>query len=283
MKKDDFEFVRLVENERRAGPTLSSVSRHWRHEGECFLFVTPHDDDAVLGGALMMLAAAREKVPVHVAVVTDGAMGYCSMGEKDTIADVRRAETFSAYKMLRVKHRNIHWLGFPDCQLYQFTGRRAAGDGAPAAVHGFTGMQNAFTELLRRVRPTQIFMPTLTDLHPDHRLVHSEMLISCFHACGNIWPELGPSLPRPPYIHEIAVYCNFPAPPRLRIKAPRWAFLQKLRAIAEFRSQKQIKAAVESVRREGPLEYLRPIEFAMYHPSVYRDMFEEPPQLGMFR
>ena len=283
MKKEAFEFVRLVENERRVGPTLASVSRHWRQEEACFLFVTPHDDDAILGGALMILSAIKEKVPVHVAVVTDGSMGYCSMKEKDTISSIRRAETIAAYKSLGVKQANIHWLGFPDCQLYQFTGRRPASAGEPAEIEGYTGMQNAFTSLLRRIRPNQIFMPTLTDLHPDHRLVHSEMLISCFHACGSIWPELGSPLPRPPYIHEIAVYCNFPTPPRLRIKAPKWAFLQKLQAIAEFRSQKQIKMAVDGVRREGPWEYLRSIEFTMYHPTVYRDMFEEPPQLGIFR
>ena len=48
--KGEVEFVRLVGNERRVGPTLKSVSHHWQGDRECFLFISPHDDDIVLGG-----------------------------------------------------------------------------------------------------------------------------------------------------------------------------------------------------------------------------------------
>ncbi|NLE28471.1 MAG: hypothetical protein GX629_02230, partial [Phycisphaerae bacterium] len=75
--KEEFEFIRLVGNERRVGPTLASVSRHWQGEKECFAFFSPHDDDVVLGGGLMMQLAKRENVPVHIVIVTDGSMGYC--------------------------------------------------------------------------------------------------------------------------------------------------------------------------------------------------------------
>jgi LmbE family N-acetylglucosaminyl deacetylase len=282
--RQQYEFVRLVENERRVGPTLASVSRHWIQEEECFLFISPHDDDIVIGGGLMIQSAVREKVPVHVAVVTDGSLGYCSMKEKDSISEIRRRETYAALKSLGVSPRRIYFLGFPDCQLSRFMGRRPAEPDDPAQSHGFTGLQNAFTELLRKVRPNQVFLPTSTDLHPDHRRVHSELLISLFHATGAIWPELGKPLQHVPYIHELAVYCNFPSAPRLRITGPKSAFLRKLQAIAKFKSQRQIKAIVENVRRGGPMEYLRPIVFQLYHPYIYRDMFDEPPALAqMYR
>jgi LmbE family N-acetylglucosaminyl deacetylase len=125
-------------------------------------------------------------------------------------------------------------------------------------------------------------MPTSADLHPDHILVHQEMLISCFHAAGEIWPELGRPL-APPYIHECAVYCNFPAPPKLRIHAPDWAMRKKLRAMSCFASQKQAGSLMEIVARGGPWEYLRPIEFSLYNPLLYRDMFDEPPHLPFLR
>jgi LmbE family N-acetylglucosaminyl deacetylase len=281
--KDRFEFVRLVGSERRVGPTLASVSRSWRRERECFLFISPHDDDVAIGGGLTILSAVREKVPVHVAVVTDGAMGYCSEAEKDRISAIRRDEAYAAYTALGVPRKHLHWLGFPDCRLADCQGRRPAERGTPSESHGFTGLQNAFTKLLRTVRPNQVFLPTATDLHPDHRIVHSEMLISCFHATGDIWPELGEPLPAVPYLHELAVYCSFPTAPKLRLKAPRTAFQKKLRAIAHFKSQKQIRSVVELVRRGGPLEYLRPLEFSLYNPSIYRDLFEEPPMVPMFR
>jgi len=80
--KQEIEIVRLVGDERRVGPTLESVSRHWQGKKERFLFISPHDDDVVLGGGLLLQLARMEDVPVHIIIVTDGAMGYCSIEEK---------------------------------------------------------------------------------------------------------------------------------------------------------------------------------------------------------
>lgn len=280
-KKESYELVRLVGDERRVGPTLASISRHWRKGRECFLFISPHDDDAIIGGSLLIQELIAEKVPVHLAVITDGAMGYCSMKQKKTIAEIRAKETIESCKILGIPQSNIHLLGFPDCQLANFMGRRPAKEGEPA-IEGFTGLQNAFTALLRKVRPTQVFLPTNTDIHPDHRIVHSELLISAFHSSGDIWPELGEPLTETPYIHEMAIYCNFPTRPKLRLTAPMSALENKLRAIAAFKSQKQIKSLVNIIRHGGPLEYFRPVEFQLYHPHVYRDQFEETPMANLF-
>lgn len=280
MAREQFEFIRLVGNERRIGPTLSSVSRHWQKEKETFLFVSPHDDDVIIGGGLLILSAMKEKVPVHVAVVTDGSQGYCSSKEEDTISEIRRKETFASCKHLGLKRSNVHWLGFPDCQLSQYQGRRKARQDDAAVSQGNTGLQNSFTELLRKVKPTQVFLPTSSDLHPDHRLVHAEMLISCFHASGAIWPELGKPLAKIPHIHELAVYCNFPSPPQLRLKAPMAALQKKIEAILKFQSQRQIKSLVQLVRQAGPIEYIRSAPFHLYNPHTYRDMFEVLPEYG---
>jgi len=125
---NDIEFVRLIGTERRVGPTLESVSRHWQGEKERFLFVSPHDDDAVLGGGLLMQLALREKVPVHILIVTDGSMGYCSFEEMTTISYIRRKEAFECYQSLGIPKENIVWTGFGDCQLSWYRGRRNAND-----------------------------------------------------------------------------------------------------------------------------------------------------------
>lgn len=280
-KRESYEFVRLIGEERRVGPTLASVSRHWRGKNERFLFVSPHDDDAIIGGGLLIQELIKEGAEVHLAVTTDGSMGYCSLKEKDTIAEIRAKETLDSCKILGIPKKNVHLLKFPDCQLANYMGRRPAQPGDPE-VEGFTGLQNGFTALLRKVRPTQVFVPTGTDLHPDHKIVYSEMLISCFHAGGDIWPELGKPLEATPYIHEMAIYCNFPSPPKLRLTSPGKTLEKKLRAIAAFKSQKQIKSIIDIVRHGGPLEYFRPVEFRLYHPHVYRNMFELPPMANLF-
>ena len=67
--------------------------------------------------------------------------------------------------------------------------------------------------------PNRVFLATSADLHPDHQIVHEEMLISLFHAQGNMWPELGEPIAEVPKVYEFACYCDFPQPPQIRIEA----------------------------------------------------------------
>jgi LmbE family N-acetylglucosaminyl deacetylase len=281
--QEEFEFVRLVGDERRAGSNLAEVSRHWQGGQEHFLMISPHDDDAVLGAGLLIQLAKREKVPVHALIVTDGSMGYCSADEKDRIAEIRRNESLECYQSLGVPQQNIVWLGFPDCQLANYRGRSPAKPDDPVAISGFSGLQNAFTFHLRKIGPTQCFLPTWNDLHPDHRIIYEEFLISLFHAAGNIWPELGKPLSKVPYVSTYAVYCDFAAPPTLRMRAPASYLENKLKAIAAFRSQKQISSLIDNVRHCGPEEYIRAIEFKLYHPANHRSLFEEKKAIPMMR
>ena len=273
--KEEFEFVRLVGNERRVGSALASVSRHWQANKESFLFVSPHDDDVALGAGLLIQLAQREKIPVHIIIVTDGSMGYCDIKEKDTIAEIRREETFDCYQRLGVPKENITWLGFPDCRLAYYRGRKPVETKSDMDIEDCVGLQNTFTHHLRRVNPTQCFLPTCNDLHPDHRIVYDEFLISVFHAGGDIWPELGKPLADIPHVHEMAVYCDFPSPPTLRMQTPMSYLENKLKAIEAFKSQKQIASLVDNVRDGGPQEYIKAIEFDLYHPAAYHDTFEE--------
>ena len=281
--QEEFEFVRLVGNERRVGSRLGSVSRHWQGRKERFLMISPHDDDAALGAGLLIQMAKRENVPVHILIVTDGSMGYCSAAEKGKIAEIRRNESFECYRSLGVLKKNIVWLGFPDCQLSNRRGRSPTESGDPPAIKGYAGLQNAFTYHLRKIRPTQCFLPTWNDLHPDHRIIYEEFLISLFHAAGNIWPELGKPLSTVPYVNTFAVYCDFASPPTLRMRTPISYLEKKLEAISAFRSQRQISSLIENVRHCGPEEYIRAIDFRLYHPANYRNHFEEKKAIGMVR
>jgi LmbE family N-acetylglucosaminyl deacetylase len=239
---------------------------------ERWLLVSPHDDDACMGGGLLMLAAAREGVDVHAAIVTDGRMGYCTLEQRDKIIDIRRRETTESFELLGIGKDKMSFLGFPDGGLAVYRGRRACDNGEPQ-VCGFTGLQNAFTHLLRQVRPTRVFVPTIADLHPDHQITNAELLISLFHASGGIWPELGEPLNDVPKVYELAVYCDFPEPPQIQIKSDDAAFEKKLASIAAYKSQLQIQLLVASLRAAGPYEYLRELNFKFYSPKNYRAAF----------
>jgi LmbE family N-acetylglucosaminyl deacetylase len=254
------------------GTDLASVFDGWMQGQERWLFIGPHDDDVVLGAGLLIQKAVQEHVPVHVLVTTDGQMGYCRLEDRETIGKIRAAQTRESTAILGVDH--VDWLHFPDCNLTAFAGRRRAERPTdPHVIEACTGLQNAYTHRFRKIRPSRIFVPTGADLHPDHKIVHQECLISVFHACGDIWPELGPPLTAVPKVYEMAIYCGFPKPPTLKLLASAERFETKLMAIGAFASQRQIGRIVDNIRQDGPVEYFRSVDMNLFSAGEYATLF----------
>jgi len=268
-----FNYARRSANRVYRYDSLKGITGSEDVSKETWLFACPHDDDIAIGGGLWMKAACEAGADVHLLAATDGRMGYCTESEKETIAQVRQAELIQSCKRLGLQDvAKIHMLGFPDCNLSRYLGRRPAAAGEPAFA-GYTGLQNAFVQKLREIRPTRLFMPSAMDYHPDHQVVHNEMQISLFHAAGAIWPELGEPT-AVPEVYELAIYCDFPEPPNLQLKCDDEQFQAKLDAIACYQSQKQIDMLVQKVKDAGAVEYLREVNFKFYSATAYLHLFE---------
>jgi LmbE family N-acetylglucosaminyl deacetylase len=240
-------------------------------KGETLLFVCPHDDDANVGAGMTIAQAAAEGFDVHILITSDGGMGYCDLAQKDTISEIRKKETIDSYKILGLPECNVHYLDFPDGQLYNYIGRRAAQAGDPELC-GMTGLQNHFTYWIRQLSPARIFTPASTDLHPDHQAVYKDLLISIYHASGDIWPELGKPCALP-VMYEYPIYVALDGNPELMLEGDEELFKKKLDSVAAYVSQKQIAATVEAVRKAGAVEFSRNLNFAIYDPNVYKKLF----------
>jgi len=277
---NEFQFSRLQDGQKQRYEKLQDVIGMKRDQGgqggrETWLFVSPHDDDLVIGAGLWMQAAVQAGVDVQVVVVTDGRMGYCTIEQRETIADIRRAETYESFEILGVGRQQVAYIGYPDGALYDLQGRRrhrAATDNV-APRQGHVGLCNEFVYHLRRTRPARVLVPTIADLHPDHQITNNELMISLFHASGAIWPELGQPLRKVPAVYELAIYCDFPQPPQLELRSGDEPFRKKLQGIAAYRSQLQIAQLVENIRQAGPYEYLREMNFRFYSPANHRNAF----------
>jgi len=252
---------------------LCELLPDWRAEGECWMFVGPHDDDIVTGAGLTVLVGLAQGIQVHAVITTDGRMGYCRFPQRRTISKIRAQEAQKSFEILGLPAGQLHFLGFPDCNLNHYRGRHFTTIGDPTEIEGASGMQNAFPYVLRKIRPTRVFLPTVTDLHPDHRIVNQEMLISLFHAQGKIWPELGEPIEKVPAVYEYATYCDFPEPPQIRIETPSAMLETKLAGIKAYASQEQIDVLVKVQRDVGPIEYLREVRFNFYNPQQYHALF----------
>jgi LmbE family N-acetylglucosaminyl deacetylase len=263
---------------RTAGKLISSsnpadVFDGWQAGHERWLFLSAHDDDIVTGGGLTFLTGMAEGAEVHAVVTTDGRMGYCRLPQRRSISQVRRREAEESFRALGLPADRLHFLGFPDCNLNPYRGRHFATIGDPTEVEGASGLQNAFPHILRKIRPTRVFLPTSTDLHPDHQIVNKEMQISLFHAQGKIWPELGEPIEIIPQVYEYATYCDFPEAPQLQIKVPPEFLERKLQGIRAYASQEQIDVLIDVQREAGPVEYIREVQFNFYSPQKYALLF----------
>jgi LmbE family N-acetylglucosaminyl deacetylase len=267
-------YVRRTAGKLVASDAPADVFDAWQAGRERWLFLSAHDDDIVTGGGLTFLAGMAEGAEVHAVVTTDGRMGYCRLPQRRTISQIRRREAEESFRLLGVPAERLHFLGFPDCNLNPYRGRHFATIGDPTEVEGASGLQNAFPHILRVIRPTRVFLPTSTDLHPDHQIVNTEMLISLFHAQGKIWPELGEPIETVPQVYEYATYCDFPEAPQLQIRVPEDMLERKLRGISAYASQEQIDLLIDVQREAGPVEYIREVRFNFYSPQKYAPLFQ---------
>ena len=270
---EGFTYYRRTGGQVLKSDSLAGIFPEWNRQRECWLFASPHDDDIVCGCGLTFQAAIGEGVEVHAMITTDGRMGYCRPTQRRTISQIRRREAEESFRSLGLPADRLHFLHFPDCNLNPYRGRHFTTIGDPTELEGASGLQNAYPYMLRKIRPTRVFLPTITDLHPDHRIVNEEMLISLFHAQGRIWPELGEPLEWIPKVYEYATYCDFPAPPQIRVVVPPSLLENKLAGIRAYASQEQIDMLVDVQRKAGPSEYIREVEFNVLRPGQYEELF----------
>ena len=181
-------FDRRSDNGLLTSSNPGDVFPNWKGDEERWLFLSPHDDDIICGCGLTFIASLFCGIKTYAGVVTNGKMGYCTPEERETIADVRREECTNSFRSLGLPKENLFFLNHDDGSLNLQAGRRHA-TGAPGegpAIAGGAGVTNSLVWLMRKTRPTRLFVPTITDLHPDHKFTNSEAMMSIFHAQGSI-------------------------------------------------------------------------------------------------
>ena len=253
----------------------ADVWTHWQGDKERWLFVSAHDDDIAAGAGLTLLAGLANGVTTFAAYFANGNMGYCSPEHRLDIARIREKEADRSFEYLGLPKENLFRFNYDDANLLQKSGRRFAELGECNEMFGASGLQNDITWLLRKVKPTRLFLPNHRDLHPDHQAVHMDMVICIFHAWGPIWPELGEANSDVPKLYEYATYSDFVSPPTMRIRVPDELVERRLESVAMYESQQQIGLIVEGLRKVGGIEYLLEMEIDLIQHEKYAALFTE--------
>lgn len=269
---------KIIFDRRVDGHTISSenpaeIWPNWKGNDERWLFLSPHDDDIVCGCGLTFISAICSGIETFAGVVTNGKMGYCRPEMRETISDIRKAECTESFRQMGLPSERLFFLNHDDGSLNIQAGRRFAKEGDTAVIAGATGVTNSLTWLFRKTRPNRIFIPSFTDLHPDHKFVNSETMISIFHAQGGIWPELGEVIDDIPLLYEYATYSNFATSPTVRVRVPDDLLDKKLNAIYAYKSQEQIELTIAMQKKAGTSEYLREVRFDLFEPEKCAPLF----------
>ncbi len=115
------EFVDFAARRRGGDPGL--IFPGWT-PGETVAFLSPHDDDAVLGAGCLIQAVAAAGGNPLVLVFCRGDAGYTTVEAKAAIVAVRREETLRAYTSLGVGESDILSFDVPDFALLDTLARR---------------------------------------------------------------------------------------------------------------------------------------------------------------
>ncbi|MBI9089856.1 MAG: PIG-L family deacetylase [Desulfobacterium sp.] len=114
-----------------------------------YLVFAPHPDDETLGMGGTIALAVEKGIDVSVVFATNG--------EKGGDPDVRKKEAEAAVKVLGVK--KLFYLNLPDREIFStpFPEERVA-------------------QIMEEVTPSTVFLPSLQEIHPDHRAMTHKVL-----------------------------------------------------------------------------------------------------------
>jgi len=118
MKQEFIDFKKLLRSE-----GLNLLFPEWK-KGEKVAFLSPHDDDVILGAGYLLSAVVENGGIPLVYIFSGGDAGYSVQDEKDSIVERRQREAVNAYKRMGVSEENIYFFGLPDFSVMLYINRR---------------------------------------------------------------------------------------------------------------------------------------------------------------
>jgi LmbE family N-acetylglucosaminyl deacetylase len=152
-------------------------------KGEAVAFLSPHDDDAVLGAGYLLRAVKKAGGKPFVVIFCKGDAGYSKASEKKTIVARRKREACAAYGALGVPPEDIIRFERPDLSLMGHVNRIS-----PA------GRKGVVEDLIRVLRSRRTARVVFTGPHYenwDHTAVYMLGMYAAPQAGDPILADLG--------------------------------------------------------------------------------------------
>lgn len=262
-------------------PSIEVLFPGWKR-GEAVAFLSPHDDDVVLGAGFLVRAVIESGGRPHVLIFCKGDAGYSTAAEKRAIVRTRRAEAVASYRILGVEAAAIHFFGLPDLSLMTYVNRK---------IPGKNGVVEGFIRLLRAHRAGRVVFSSPHYENWDHTAVFNLGMYAAPQAGDPILADLGEPFSVQSYL-VYSVWGDFgtmgeesgPLPADAGILAGEKEERRVRLALRAFASQAKVMENTVAKRRygrKGPGGYLelyqrarlrRPIDYRPYFDRIKGDL-----------
>jgi len=148
---------------------IESLFPNWSgKQNETVVFLSPHDDDVLLGAGYCLFACLKSNINVKLIIFHSGNAGYSRLEQRNTITSIRKTESRLAYGSLGLSGEDILYLDLPDFSGLSFIGWQHPSPGERAEPMG------TFPKLisyLLQVRGTRLIFSNGYREHLDHLAV----------------------------------------------------------------------------------------------------------------
>jgi LmbE family N-acetylglucosaminyl deacetylase len=231
-----------------AWPTRDAAAQPVERDGKGIVIFAPHPDDETLGCAGVMMRASRLKIPLRVVFLTNGdgfpraaslftGKDITKLKSDDflAMAKARQQQAIDAARICGVAAESLVFLGYPDAGLMKlpttndgepfrspFTEKSETNSPATRDYHTQTHGKPApyrrsvaiddIVEILRKQRPSQIYVTDGADHHADHHATfelvrdaavaaeyREEFFTYLVHLKGREWPWPAKADPKAPF------------------------------------------------------------------------------------
>jgi len=215
-------------------------------KGETVAFLSPHDDDLLLGAGYLILATIENSGNPLLLIFCSGDAGYSSPQEKNSIIQNRRRETFEAYRMLGLKEENIIFFNISDFCLMPYVSRKVLRD---------RGLFDEQVRIFRKERVSRVVFSSGYFEHWDHTAVFKMGIYTSPQAGDPVLADLGaPFRVKSYYVYSVWGDFEPPKSESDKIKAEKGILAEEeveekiRRAIKCFSSQRKIFSNIFAYR-----------------------------------
>jgi LmbE family N-acetylglucosaminyl deacetylase len=170
----DFRLLRKSKN-------IDILFPEWK-EGETVAFLSPHDDDVLLGAGYLLKATVENNGNPLLLIFCSGDAGYSIPEEKDIITQRRKQEAMQAYGMLGVKEESIHYFDIPDFSLMPLVNRNLQQE---------KGLFEEQVKIFREQKVSRVVFSSGFFEHWDHTAVYNMGIYTSPQAGDPILADIG--------------------------------------------------------------------------------------------